>query len=303
MNLTLNPPTPSNPHRRRVTLAGWVQDALTQERLAGAMITIRQAPDAFIQKLLTKVRILGLPKRWGQWRSPPLVPFSTAGPTAIQDFQTQLLNAQTTSTAILRHLDQIIARSDLNNADKFLALQCFLDTLSMEDWHSQKMNYGRSQSRRDGSFYFTNLPSGFYQLEASLPRAGLRYGQSRFEAELKDEYFTRDPPKKSGFSDILKLKIELPPTTIFGQVIDAKNQEPLEMATVRCVEHPAQTLTSRNLDHNQAQKWNYRLVGVEPFLPAVTLIISASGYAPQHQRVVLQPGESKQCDIQLVAQI
>lgn len=300
MPMTIQQPHRSTPRHRRVTLAGWVQNALTQERLAGALITIRQAPDAFIQPLLTKVRIFGLPERWVRWRSPPRLPVSV--PPNRQDIQAKLFDPTISSTARLNHLQAMIGASDISNSDKFSAFQSLLDTVSMQDWNAQKTNYGRTQTRADGSFYFTDLPAGFYQLEASLPMAGSRYGQIILDVEIKETPSSLDSSETSVFSDILKLKFELPPTTLLGKVIDAVNQEPIKMAKVHCSENKSQTLTSGHLQQNQQQAWNYRLVGLELASPTLTLNFSASGYTQQQQHVVLKPGEIKQCDVQLVVQ-
>jgi hypothetical protein len=290
----------SPPIRRRVVLAGFVRDALTRQHLSGVTLKLCQAPDLFVQRLVTQVRVFGLPASWVRWRSPPPPRQAESAPPVLQDFYAEIANPQLNGTVILNRLQQILTASAIANPHKLLALQALLDVVPSNAWYKQKINDGRTQTALDGWFYFTDLPMGQYQLEATLPSAGWRYGKTVLAAEVKD--LERKLPLAPDFSDILKLKLELPPTTILGNVFDAKTQERIDSAKINLTESHVHTLTSRQLHQDQHGQWNYRLVAIEPALPFSTLQVSAPGYVSQQQQIALKPGEVKQCDLHLVPQ-
>lgn len=285
-------------NRHRVLLAGFIQDELTKQRISGVILKICQAPDLFVQRLVTQVRVFGLPSSWIRWRSPPQRDRVQSAPQVLQDFYAQIENPQIRSTMLLNHLQELLIAPNLETSHKLLAIQTLLDAGDIKS--KPTTPYGRTQSARDGWFYFTDLPPGLYQLEAALPYGDLRYGKRIFTAEIKD--LSQKLPHEAAFSDILKLKVELSPTTLFGKVCDATSQEIIDNAQVNLTESQSHTLTSRQLQQDSYGQWNYRLIAIDPIQPQSTLQVSAPGYETQQQQIELQPGEIKQCDFQLIAQ-
>jgi hypothetical protein len=255
--------------RHQVALTGQVINALTGEAIAGARIKIIQAPDKFIDVVLFKTKLFGLPESFGTER---LILFKT-----------------------------VMADTSLNNYQKFQSLQNILDYLQS----AQKINNEcseRTYSTSDGWFYFTDLPTGFYRLEASFPKAGKRYTNTIIEVEIPDIKNNIESGINIAFSDILKLVLELNPTTVFGKVIDSITNELIDMAKIKIHESEDYAISSRTVNQNAQGNWNYRLVALEPNKPFTTLTVSAQGYVTQRHQVYLQTGDIKQLDFQLVSQ-
>lgn len=255
-------------HRHQVALAGQVIDSVTGEAIAGARIKIIQAPDKFIDVVIFKTKLFGLPESFGTER---LILFKT-----------------------------VMADTSLNNYQKFQSLQNILDCLRS----TPKIIHScleRTYSTSDGWFYFTGLPTGFYRLEASFPKAGNRYANTTIEVEISDIKNNLESGLNIAFSDRLKLVLNLNPTTVFGKVTDSKTNELIDMARVKIHESEDYAMSSRTVNQNGQGNWNYRLVALEPKIPCTTLTVSAQGYAPQQHQVYLHTGDFKQLDFQLVS--
>ncbi|MCW6037174.1 carboxypeptidase-like regulatory domain-containing protein [Spirulina subsalsa FACHB-351] len=289
--------------RHRIALAGQVNNEVTGDAIAQATVKIIQAPDAFIQRLILKTRLYGLPRSFTRpgWSNPSF-------PQALTD-------------------------PNLTLGEKFPILQQLFDHLDQKHNNpSAHVIPDRTKTAPDGWFYFTDLPPGFYQLEASLPRAKLRYSTASLTVELDDPPLNNQPARNSPFSDKLNLKLWIKPTTLLGKIVDAENQESIDLATVKINQSEDPTLrfetisfkangfkingskvngskstSSRSIrpqtiENYDLGDWNYCLSDFEPQDPVTTVTVSAQGYISQTQNIPIQTGEIKKLNFQLHAQ-
>ncbi|ELS34605.1 MULTISPECIES: carboxypeptidase regulatory-like domain-containing protein [Pseudanabaena] len=298
--------------RHQVALAGQVINNLTGEAIAGARIKIVQAPDKFVDVVIFKTQLFGLPESlWmnQSYSRIPQPPLEYLSPR-IQELYEQLINSQISRKEKLELFKILIGDPSLNNYQKFQALQIILDCWQSDQILNTKYPE-RTYSTSDGWFYFTDLPTGSYQLEASLPLREMRYTNNSIEVEvpetknnieldLNTSFSDRD--LNTSFSDRLKLIIRLNPTTLLGKVIDSETKEIIDMAKVKIHENEDYAMSSRSVHQNGHSEWNYRLVALSPSKPFTTLTVSAQGYVTQQHQVYLQTGDIKQLDFQLVSQ-
>jgi hypothetical protein len=294
--------------RHQVALAGQVINALTGEAIAGAMIKIVQAPDQFIDVVIFKTKLFGLPESlwmkqsYSKIPNPPLEYLSPViQAPIIQEFQEKLSNPQINNKEKLEAFKILIAAPSLNNRQKFQLLQNILDYFQSNKIINTECPE-RTYSTSDGWFYFTDLPTGSYRVEASFPITGNRYATNLIEVEIPDTKNNIQSDLNNYFPDRLKLVLKLNPTTVFGKVIDSITNELIDMAKVKIHESEDYAISSRTVNQNGQGNWNYRLVALEPNNTFTTLTISAQGYVTQQHQVYLQTGDIKQLDFQLVSQ-
>jgi len=289
--------------RHQVALAGQVINALTGDAIAGARIKIVQAPDKFIDVVIFKAQLFGLPDSlWMKQSYSRILNTSLEYLSPIiQEFQERLINPQINNKEKLELFKTLIADPSLNNCQKFQLLQNLLDYFQSDKIINTECSE-RTYSTLDGWFYFTDLPTGTYRLEASLPIAGMRYANTTIEVEISDIKSNVESDLNIPFSDRIKLILKLNPTTVFGKVIDSINNELIDMAKVKVYQNEDYAISSKTVNQNGQGKWNYRLVALEPNKPFTTLIVSAQGYVTQQHQVYLETGDIKQLDFQLVSQ-
>lgn len=288
--------------RHQVALAGQVVNALTGDAIAGARIKIVQAPDQFIDVVIFKAQLFGLPESlWVKQSYSRILnaPLEYLSPK-IQEFHEGIIDPKINNREKLETFKILIADPSLNNRQKFQALQNILDYFQSDKLINAEYPE-RKYSTLDGWFYFTDLPTGSYQLEVSLPIAGMRYANTSIEVKILDIKNNIELDPNTSFSDRLKLVLKLNPTTVFGKVTDSITNELIDMAKVEVYQNEDYAISSRTVNQNGAGKWNYRLVAVEPNKPFTTLIVSARGYITQRHEVYLQKGDIKQLDFQLVS--
>jgi hypothetical protein len=253
--------------------------------------------------VIFKTQLFGLPgSLWtqGSYSKIPNSPIESLSPR-IQEFQKHLIDPQVKNQEKLELFKILIADNTLNNQHKFQALQNILDYLQADKNINIKCPE-RTYSTSDGWFYFTDLQTGFYQLEASLPLAGMRYANAAIKVEISDINFSGKSNPNSSFSDRLRLILKLNPTTLLGKVIDSETKELVDMAKVKIHDDKDYTISSRIVNQDEYREWNYRLVGLEASNPFTTLTVSAQGYVTQEHQVYLQTGDLQQLDFQLVSQ-
>jgi Carboxypeptidase regulatory-like domain len=137
-------------------------------------------------------------------------------------------------------------------------------------WNGMAERADRTRSRADGSFYFLNLPDGDYQLSATLPSMGKRYGTANAEVSVSRG---DDGRMKIAFVDLA-----LQPTVVEGKITGAGQKGAVVMAQVRVKGSGEKTFSDA--------KGHYLLAGVEPGDRSVQAL--AQGYRPAVQRVSLK---------------
>jgi hypothetical protein len=131
-----------------------------------------------------------------------------------------------------------------------------------------------TQSQADGHFGFLDLPDGQYALTASLPGAGSRYGT----AQVQNIAVARDG---EGKAILAVADLFLPPTTVSGQIQQGSGAdiEPVTLAEVRLSGSGERTWSDSN--------GQYTLLGLETSPNPRTVMVSAAGYQPASQTVLL----------------
>jgi hypothetical protein len=101
-------------------------------------------------------------------------------------------------------------------------------------WDDLDERPDRTRTDARGRFMFLDLPSGSYELAASLPSGGSRYGTRTTTAQVvRDEL---------GDAELTMLELALPATCVAGIVMDGQSK-PLMLATVVIADGSASTLT------------------------------------------------------------
>jgi hypothetical protein len=146
-------------------------------------------------------------------------------------------------------------------------------------WEKVPERPDRKITSNDGYFYFTNLPSGEYLLEASLPTSPTRYNEVRTKVQVSSPVNGKIP---TTMADIVLL-----PTGIKGKITDANDQEKFVInAKVQIQDSGDSTISD--------QKGNYRLIGLESPKSGqrtINMIVSATGYQQLFQSINIQRGE------------
>jgi Carboxypeptidase regulatory-like domain len=137
-------------------------------------------------------------------------------------------------------------------------------------WNRMAERADRTRSRADGSFYFLNLPDGDYQLSATLPSMGKRYGTANAEVSVSRG---DDGRMKIAFVDLA-----LQPTVVEGKITGTGQKGAVVMAQVRVKGSGEQTFSDA--------KGHYALAAVEP--GERTVLALAQGYRPAVQKVSLK---------------
>ncbi|MBZ5681022.1 MAG: carboxypeptidase-like regulatory domain-containing protein [Acidobacteriia bacterium] len=149
-------------------------------------------------------------------------------------------------------------------------------------WAGMVERADRTRSRKDGSFYFLDLPDGEYKLQASLPNMGKRYGAAEEKATV-----SRDD---TGTIKLVFVDLPLQPTMLEGKVTGAGQKAGVVMAEVRVKGSGERTFSDA--------KGNYMLVAVEP--GERTVLAIAQGYRPAQQKVALKmPGAAEKVNFAL----
>jgi uncharacterized protein YecE (DUF72 family) len=148
-------------------------------------------------------------------------------------------------------------------------------------WATMMERADRTITRRDGLFYFLDLPDGQYTLNVRHPSAGRRYGRVEQTVQL-----AHDTKKKR-----VRVEIALAPTTVKGRIVAPGQKVGVAMAEVR-----VKGSGERTFSDVQGQ---YLLTGLEPGKRTVTVL--AQGYGAASQVVnVPEPGALETLNFNLV---
>jgi len=140
-------------------------------------------------------------------------------------------------------------------------------------WDTLKQRPDRTITREDGLFYFLDLPDGDYNLSASIPSYGNRFGSAQQPAVV-----SRD---SNGDTKIAFVSLSLQPTAVSGKITGPGHKTGVLLAEVRM-----KGSGERTFSDDQGQ---YILAGVEPGLR--TIQVSAQGYKEKSQPVTIRsPG-------------
>lgn len=126
-------------------------------------------------------------------------------------------------------------------------------------WEQMPQRPDRTYSRKDGYYFFRDLPEGNYKLEAVLPNKGTRYGSVNQRVTLETDHANRA---------VIHVDLLLPTTGLQGKITAPENEK--FMAKVQIQGQGDYALTNADGE--------YLLTGVEAGQKEVTLMISASGY-------------------------
>jgi hypothetical protein len=136
-------------------------------------------------------------------------------------------------------------------------------------WNTLQQRPDRTRSREGGLFYFLDLPDGTYNLIASIPNYGNRYGTAQQSAVISRN--------KKGDAKISFVNLTLPPTAVSGKIIGPGHKTGVVLAEVRVKGSGERTFTN--------EEGQYTVAGIEP--GKRVLLVSAQGYRPQSQPVTL----------------
>lgn len=149
-----------------------------------------------------------------------------------------------------------------------------------------RLTPGTRQARSDdeGFYSFIDLADGNYQLSASVPGLGSRYGSLAAVTVT----VARDAAGRPQFDR--RSHLDLPPTQLSGMVQRLDNNAPIADAEIQL---PAGRRATRS-----ARDGRYSLVAVEA--GSQTLRVSAPGYASTSQQVSLLAGQTTVVDLGLI---
>jgi hypothetical protein len=136
-------------------------------------------------------------------------------------------------------------------------------------WKAMQQRLDRTRSREDGLFYFLDLPDGIYNLSASIPSYGNRYGNAQQPAVVSRN--------KKGEGKITFVNLTLPPTAVSGKITSPGHKTGVVLAEVRVKGSGERTFSN--------EEGQYTVAGIEP--GKRVLLVSAQGYRPQSQPVTL----------------
>ncbi len=162
------------------------------------------------------------------------------------------------------------ARIDIiNGPSEFLSMVDLQAKSYGRRWQTMQDRPDRKISTGDGHFHFMDLPDGTYTLEAMLPGAGSRYGTVQTIASV-----SRD---SLGQLIMTTVELDLPPTTLRGEITDQSSGDPIVMAQV--------TINGSNESTYSDDLGDYVLIGLET--GSRTLLVSTRGHQPVSQVVNL----------------
>jgi hypothetical protein len=128
--------------RKQLAITGVVKNQQTGIPMGEVLVSIIDAPDAFVSKLVTRLQLVTLPSQQ-------------------QSGLQKVLEATT-------------------NQDRLAAIQKLLVAIPSALVNMILPNRSdRTYTAADGGFYFADLPDGGYTITASLPQMGTRYGNIR----------------------------------------------------------------------------------------------------------------------------
>lgn len=289
--------------QHQIAIAGQVKDAITGEGISGAMVKIIDAPDEFINSVIFKTQVLGLPGLMQCCSGNPDLNSSPVSlPTAIQELRQNLRNPELHTADKVQLFQALLANNYLSRRDKFQGYQEIIDYFPYNPKNKQSQ-IGRTKTIFDGWFYFRNLPAGCYQLEASLFDAPRRYAQGQGQVEITDDINSKKIIKEDEnfalFDTINTVELKLQPTTLLGTITSGDDNDPIGMARVEIQGSRDHTFSSTEIIKQSQGECNYRLVGIEASNTPITVIVSAKGYPKQQKQIYLQTGEVKSLDFQL----
>lgn len=288
--------------QHQIIIAGQVKDAITGQGISGAMVKIIDAPDEFINSVIFKTQLLGLPGSMQCFSGNTDLDSSPASlPTAIQEFRQNLRNPQLNTADKVQLFQALLANNYLSARDRFQGYQEIIDYFPYNPKNKQSQ-LGRTKTIFEGWFYFRNLPAGFYQLEASLFDAPRRYAKGQGQVEItakNNKNIIKEDENFAVFDTINIVELKLQPTTLIGTITSADDNEAIGMARVEIQGSRDHTFSSTEILKQSQGEWNYRLVGIEASNTPITVIVSAKGYPKQQKQIYLQTGEVKSLDFQL----
>jgi hypothetical protein len=235
--------------RRQVAVAGTVVDESSQRPVPRARVKLTNGPPAFVQSMVARAKLL-----------PP-----SEAPSEVAQAYGDL------------------DKTGVDNAGKLKAAQIVLDYLFRTRGAVLAADRpDQTRSAADGHFHFLDLPDGNYEVTASLPEAGSRYGT----AEVKSLAVSRDGEGRIAWA---WAELKVPPTAISGKVT-GQNASPVKLASVRMKGSGENVLSD--------DKGEYRLTALE--IGDRTLTACAPGFKAGSEIVQLaEAGEQKAVHIAL----
>lgn len=152
------------------------------------------------------------------------------------------------------------------------------------DWDRSTERYGRTAVRADGSYYFVDLPTGVYRLQASAPGMGTRYGTGE-----TGNVRVWAGPDADGRVKLSPADIAVPPTHIKGRATNKETGVAIEGAKARLRGDGQVVLTD--------QDGQYVLGPIAAGSP--TLEISAKGFQTEARKVSLSQGAGEDLNLTL----
>jgi hypothetical protein len=140
-------------------------------------------------------------------------------------------------------------------------------------------------SRADGFYGFLDLADGGYELHASAPALGSRYGSATVSGIVVASGAQGQPVLDPDG------RLALPPTQLAGTVRRADTAAPIARAQVRLRASAVAVLADA--------AGGYRLAGVEA--GTQTAVVTAAGFVAHTEQVVLTAGEEMLIDFNLTA--
>jgi len=158
-----------------------------------------------------------------------------------------------------------------------------------DEWKNRMQRPDRTYSRPDGLYYFLDLPDGDYEVSASLPSCGKRYGDvhEKKRVSINDREGTGQQALRA-----MWLELALPSSMIRGRIYDAAKKAGVVMAEVRLKGSGERTFSG--------PKGAFTLGPIEASAKAErTLECFAQGYQPKEQKDYLPKDQKKQRPIVL----
>jgi hypothetical protein len=150
------------------------------------------------------------------------------------------------------------------------------------NWDQMTERPDKRRTRKDGLFYFLDLPEGGYTVTAVLPKPDGRHGVGQVECQV-----TRN---EKGKPKVAFVTLTVPATSVNGKIVGSGHKNGIAMAQVRVKGSGERAFTDA-----QGQ---YAVNGLEAGNRVLT--VSAQGYQPASESVILsKPGASKTINFSL----